>query len=81
MENTNKGEARTMLISINQNLYDAANREAKKVGRTTAEQIQFWAKLGRAAIQNPDLPASFIANCLDALAEQAGDAIPYSIKK
>jgi len=37
--------------------------------RTIAGQVEYWATLGRAALDNPDLPVSFIAESLAAMAE------------
>lgn len=34
-----------------------------------AGQLEFWAKVGHAALDNPDLPASFIAESLMSMAE------------
>jgi hypothetical protein len=57
------------LIKINHDLYEAAKREARFERRTIQAQIEFWVKVGRAAIDNPDLPASFIADSLASLSE------------
>ena len=40
--------------------------------------MEFWAKVGRAALDNPDLPASFIAESLMSLAEPHEDATPFT---
>lgn len=69
----------TVSISVDQQFYTEAVIEAKKQGRSPAEQIQFWAKLGRTAILNPDLPAAFIADCLLALNDKS-DKGNYSLE-
>ena len=56
-------------VNINQDLYESARVAAKNEHRTIAGQIEFWVKVGRAAIDNPDLPASFIAEVLTSLSE------------
>ena len=56
-------------IRIDQTLYDQARSEAIIEHRTIAGQIEYWAKIGRAALDNPDLPVSFIAESLAALSE------------
>jgi ParD-like antitoxin of type II bacterial toxin-antitoxin system len=66
-------------ISVDQQFYTEALIEAEKQGRSPAEQIQFWAKLGRTAILNPDLPAAFIADCLLALDDKI-DKSNYSLE-
>ncbi|QWE19892.1 hypothetical protein [Polynucleobacter sp. AP-Kolm-20A-A1] len=57
------------LVKINYDLYEAAKREARFERRTIQAQVEFWIKVGRAAIDNPDLPASFIADSLASLLE------------
>jgi hypothetical protein len=66
-------------ISVDQQFYTEALIEAERQGRSPAEQIQFWAKLGRTAILNPDLPAAFIADCLLALDDKS-DKSNYSLE-
>ena len=45
--------------------------------RTIAGQVEFWAKVGRAALDNPDLPVSFIAESLVSLAEPREQVTPF----
>jgi len=42
-----------------------------------AEQLEFWAKVGRAALDNSDLPASFIAESLTSMAEPREDSTVF----
>ncbi len=64
---------------MDQQFYTEAVIEAEKQGRSPEGQIQFWAKLGRTAILNPDLPAAFIADCLLAL-DDKNDKSNYSLE-
>lgn len=64
----------TTLIRIDQTLYNQAKADAAAEHRTIAGQIEFWAKIGRAALDNPDLPVSFIAEALASMAEPREDA-------
>jgi hypothetical protein len=64
-------------IRIDQSLYDEAKVEATIEHRTIAGQIEYWAKVGRAALDNPDLPVSFVAEALASLAEPHDQAMPY----
>lgn len=64
-------------IRIDQKLYDQARSEAAAEHRTIAGQIEYWAKIGRAALDNPDLPVSFIAESLAAMAEPRAEATPF----
>lgn len=64
-------------IRIDQKLYDQARNEALAEHRTIAGQVEYWAKIGRAALDNPDLPVSFIAESLASMAEAREDATPF----
>ena len=67
----------TTSIRIDQSLYDQAKVDATIEHRTIAGQIEFWAKVGRAALDNPDLPASFVAEALASMSEPREDATPF----
>lgn len=67
----------TTSIRIDQTLYDQAKADAVAEHRTIAGQVEFWAKLGRAALDNPDLPVSFIAESLASMAEPREQAVPF----
>ncbi|MEK9720771.1 MAG: ParD-like family protein [Quisquiliibacterium sp.] len=64
-------------IRIDQTLYDQARSEAQAERRSISGQIEYWAKVGRTALDNPDLPVSFIAESLAALAEPREDATDF----
>lgn len=64
-------------IRIDRTLYDQARSESVSEHRTIAGQIEYWAKVGRAALDNPDLPVSFIAESLASLAEPRGEATAF----
>jgi hypothetical protein len=64
-------------IRINQDLYEQAKQDAMIEHRTIAGQIEFWARVGRAALDNPDLPVSFIAESLASLDEPRDQAQPF----
>lgn len=67
----------TTSIRIDQALYDQAKADAVAEHRTIAGQVEYWAKVGRAALDNPDLPVSFIAESLASLAEPREQASPF----
>ena len=67
----------TTSIRIDRTLYDQAKVDAASEHRTIAGQIEYWAKIGRAAIDNPDLPVSFIAESLASLSEPREQATPF----
>jgi hypothetical protein len=64
-------------IRIDQTLYDQARSEAMAEHRTIAGQVEYWAKIGRAALDNPDLPVSFIAESLASMAEPREEATAF----
>jgi hypothetical protein len=64
-------------IRIDQSLYDQAKSEAAAEHRSIAGQVEYWAKVGRAALDNPDLPVSFVAESLASLAEPREEATPF----
>ena len=64
-------------IRIGQDLYQQAKQDAQIEHRTIAGQIEFWASVGRAALDNPDLPVSFIAESLLSLDEPREQAQPF----
>jgi hypothetical protein len=67
----------TISIPIDQQLYEQAQHKARLEHRSTAEQIEFWAKLGQAALENPDLPVSFIEQSLLSLMESHDNLEPF----
>ena len=58
-----------MPVRIDDGLYQQAKFAAKGECRTIAGQLEFWAKVGKAALDNPDLPTEFIRDLLIARAE------------
>lgn len=64
-------------VRIDEGLYQDAKRQAKAESRTIAGQIEFWAKIGKAALDNPDLPVDFVRDLLLARAEGRDRATPF----
>lgn len=64
-------------VRIDDDLYAQAKTEAAAEHRTIAGQIEFWAKVGRTALDNPDLPVSFIAESLVSMVESRDSATPF----
>jgi hypothetical protein len=67
----------TVSMRIDESLVSAARAAAKAEFRTVQGQVEYWAKVGRAALDNPDLPVSFIADSLMSLAEPREDSAPF----
>lgn len=67
----------TTSIRIAQSLYDQAKTDAIAEHRTISGQVEYWAKVGRAALDNPNLPVSFIAESLASMAEPREQSTPF----
>lgn len=67
-----------MPVRIEDALYENAKAHAKAECRTIAGQIEFWAKVGKAALDNPDLPVDFVRDLLIARAEGRENATPFA---
>ena len=64
----------TQTISLPASLVDDAKKSAKSAKRTIPEQVAYWAKIGKTALDNPDLPVSFIVDIFNAMEEET---IPF----
>lgn len=64
-------------------LSDALVEDAKVAGatehRSAPKQIEHWARIGKAVLENPDLPLQVIQDTMLSLEEaKAGELAPYS---
>ena len=64
-------------VRIDDALYEQARAQAQAERRTIAGQIEFWALVGRTALDNPDLPINFVRDLLIARAEGPTLATPF----
>ncbi len=51
-------------IRIDETVYNAAKKVASAECRSIPHQIEYWAKLGKCALDNPDLPIEFLKELL-----------------
>ena len=51
-------------IRIDDSIYFEARKTARAEYRTIPHQIEYWAKIGKCALDNPDLPIEFIKDIL-----------------
>jgi hypothetical protein len=65
-------------IRIKSDLYNSAKLAAKQEERTVSQQIQYWANVGRACIDNPDLPVNFVVDSLGSLKSNDVEIILFS---
>jgi hypothetical protein len=66
-----------MPVRIDDTLYEMARAQANAERRTIAGQIEFWAMIGKATLDNPDLPVDFVRDLLIARAEGPALATPF----
>ena len=66
-----------MPVRIDSVLYDQAKSHANAERRTIAGQIEFWALIGKAALDNPDLPIDFVRDLMIAKTEDRSLATPF----
>jgi len=66
-------------IKLSDELVDDAKVYAKAHHRTPPKQIEYWARIGKIAEENPDLPLSFARDALVGLEEiRTGHFSEYS---
>jgi len=64
-------------VRVSDALYQAASTAAKAELRSIPQQIEFWAQLGRAAFDNPDLPIDLVRDILMSRMVPVEDAEPF----
>jgi hypothetical protein len=65
----------SVAVRIDDELYKEAKRSAEAEYRTVPLQVAYWAKIGKAALDNPDLPIEFIRDIV--AARKQGDFEPF----
>jgi len=58
-----------MPVRIDDQLYEQAKAHAFAERRSISGQVEFWAMVGKAALDNPDLPIDFVRDLLVARSE------------
>ncbi len=51
-------------IRIDETIYNEAKKTARAECRSIPHQIEFWAMIGKCALDNPDLPIEFVRDLL-----------------
>jgi hypothetical protein len=51
-------------IRIDETIYNEAKKIARAERRSIPHQIEFWAMIGKCALDNPDLPIEFVRDLL-----------------
>jgi hypothetical protein len=65
-------------IQLSEVLIEEAKPYAQAMHRSAAEQIEYWARLGKVAEENPDLPIPMLQDLLVSMEEvKAGNLSAY----
>lgn len=54
----------SIAIRIDETIYNAAKKTARAEYRSISHQIEYWAMVGKCALDNQDLPIEFIKDVL-----------------
>ena len=68
-------------IRISDEEYGVAKKAAKAEHRSIQGQVEFWARIGRCALDNPDLPVEMIKELLSTDWRDHSDATPFIFDK
>ncbi|MBI5447422.1 MAG: ParD-like family protein [Gammaproteobacteria bacterium] len=68
-------------IRIDESIYDEARKVARAECRTIPHQIEFWAMIGKCALDNPDLPIEFVQDLLISKHQDRSLAEPFQFGK
>jgi hypothetical protein len=68
-------------IRVSNEIYSAAKKTATAEYRSISNQIEFWAQIGKCALENPDLPIEFLRDVLIAKNQDRSLAEPFIINK
>jgi hypothetical protein len=69
------------VINLSEQLIEEAKPFAQAMHRSVAEQIEYWARLGKVAEENPDLPINTLQDMLVSIEEvKAGNTNVYQFR-
>jgi len=68
----------SIAIKLNQDIVQSARKVGLIEHRSAPKQLEYWARIGRIAVENPDLPYQFIqAVLLGRTQAEAGELEDY----
>lgn len=67
-------------IRIDEGIYNEAKKIARAECRSIPGQIEFWAMVGKCALDNPDLPIEFVKELLITKHQDKSLAEPFVFK-
>lgn len=68
-------------IRIDETIYQEAKKTASAEYRSIPHQIEYWAKIGKCALDNPDLPIEFIKDLLITKNQDRSLAEPFEFEE
>lgn len=68
-------------IRIDEAIYREAKKTARAECRSIPHQIEFWAMIGKCALDNPDLPIEFVRDVLVSKHQDWSLAEPFTFGK
>jgi ParD-like antitoxin of type II bacterial toxin-antitoxin system len=68
-------------VKLSDDFVESAKATAIAMHRSVPKQIEYWARLGKIAEENPDLPMAFVTDVLIGLQEvEAGEVSEYAFE-
>ena len=67
-------------IRIDESVYNEAKKTARAEFRTIPHQIEFWAMIGKCALENSDLPIEFVRELLISKHQDRSLAEPFDFE-
>ncbi len=67
-------------IRIDEVIYNEAKKVARAEFRSIPNQIEFWAMVGKCALDNPDLPIEFVKDLLVTKHQDRSLAEPFKFE-
>ena len=68
-------------MRVSNEIYSAIKNTATAEYRSIPNKIEFWAQIGKCALENPDLPIEFLKDVLIAKKQDISLAEPFIINK
>jgi len=68
-------------IRIDEAIYKEAKKVARAEYRSIPNQIEFWAMVGKNALDNPDLPVEFVKDLLISKHQDRSLAEPFTFEQ
>ena len=68
-------------IRIDETVYNEAKKVASAECRSIPYQIEYWAKIGKCALDNPDLPIDFVKDILISKHQDRSLAEPFEFEE